>query len=444
MMSLPQLGSTRLSPDTGLGALLKTGPYVAVSAVVVLLGFFRELVIAGEFGLGRSLDVYVAVLSIHALLGVQLGVVLEQVYLARASEQPGSAASVRTGLQLSSFALLANLLGALVLQLGGAELIGWIFSGFDSQQIALAVDLLPLLLAASLVTALFGLVRAVLATHGRFLLGLAGGGIASLAVLGVVWVRSPETTVAELATSLLVGWTLALAMAVVISRQLQLERPAAALISGVGSLAGAVGWLFVGELLVQTSFVWVRSLASTLAPGAMSAWFVAYALITVFAAVLVLPVSTLLQPRIVRLSGAAPSDARQLVLRTGAALSLLGFAVMLLWIWLAEPVLELLFRFGRVGPEGIAVISEVLLVLVWTLPVVGLTRLLRNALQALQDFRSPVLAPVLQLLILALFGGSVIAAEGLAGLAALFVLGQWATSGLLLWIWHRRLSERRA
>ena len=132
MMSLPQLGSTRLSPDTGLGALLKTGPYVAVSAVVVLLGFFRELVIAGEFGLGRSLDVYVAVLSIHALLGVQLGVVLEQVYLARASAQPGSAASVRTGLQLSSIALLANLLGALVLQLGGAELIGWIFSGFDS------------------------------------------------------------------------------------------------------------------------------------------------------------------------------------------------------------------------------------------------------------------------------------------------------------------------
>jgi hypothetical protein len=90
MLTVSALGPWWVSLKSGakeMGLLGRIPLYSLASGIVILAGLAREIIVASTFGLSGDLDVLVAVMGFHLLLGVQAGNAIQQVFVSKLASQ---------------------------------------------------------------------------------------------------------------------------------------------------------------------------------------------------------------------------------------------------------------------------------------------------------------------------------------------------------------------
>src|SRR5262249_50925426 len=145
-----------------------------------LLGFARELTVASHFGLSPQLDVFVAIMSLQLLFGVQLGNALETAFISRVAKEGGVVAVSRAIKPALCGLLLINFGVVVFLLVTAGFLVNGIFPSFDPAQETLGVRTLHLLTVPIVFASTAGLLRGALAVLGDFAPGFVAGSIISV------------------------------------------------------------------------------------------------------------------------------------------------------------------------------------------------------------------------------------------------------------------------
>jgi len=174
-------GGIGVSGDTeGIESRALSGRRLGAAAVLLgasvllsrVLGFVRDMVLAGRIGVGEATDAFSAAFQIPDLLnyllaGGALAIAFTPLYL-RVLQREGRAAAERL------FHTVLGTLGAVtvaltvVLWVRADAAIAFQFPGFDAETRALTTRLTRIVLPAQIFFVTGGIVRAVLMAHGRF------------------------------------------------------------------------------------------------------------------------------------------------------------------------------------------------------------------------------------------------------------------------------------
>ena len=186
-------------------AALVTG----LTAVSAMLGFLRDVVIAGVFGAGAELDAYfVAQGLMNLVLGLVASAMAKATVPVLAAQNATDGKPDRAGRTLSvalSVTLLVLGLGSLVMGLATSSVVAVLAPGFEGPQAALASSLTRIVLVATVLIAGTNLLAAAAEAHGRFFWAGVQGVPFNLIMIGSAVILGPRYGVTALAVGFVVG-----------------------------------------------------------------------------------------------------------------------------------------------------------------------------------------------------------------------------------------------
>ncbi len=401
-MSQPAVDAPRApvaDPDEPGRAGLRPARVVAAGLLLSKpTGYLRDALLASRFGTGRSMDAYALSSTIATALFDVMGAPLQRVLvpvLVRARTEAGQEGLAQTSAAVLLAAGLAAALAGLALAIGAGP-IARLFAGGGAlwPQVAALLRWLSLLPLAMTLSA-YG--AAWLQARERFTLpAFVGLPLDAAIISGVVFAGGRYGVVAA-AWGLLLG-TLA---------QFGLEwfglrrhghrlRPLSpAAVRHDPGLAATVRmspplWVSVGA--VQGALLLPQALAARGAVGGVAALTYAFRVLDVPAALLILPLTTVILPRLAALAaGGAEGDARDLARRTGWILAAGLMPCALLLALLARPLAAALFEHGAFGPSSATAVGACLLGFAPGIVTSGMQQLWRTYFYARQDARTPML-----------------------------------------------------
>jgi putative peptidoglycan lipid II flippase len=171
-----------------------------------------------------------------------------------------------------------------------------------------------------------------------------------------------------------------------------------------------------------------RSLASWLPSGSIAGFFYAGTIVSVPLSLLVLPITTMTFPRMVKAFGQDKTTGLAMLRKQALLLFGVSFAVVAVVTVFAEPIVKLVFMRGKFELEHALFTASILSITVWALPFMSLGRVFRNSCYALSDYRTPMAGLMAQWLILAGLGAVLVPFFGVQGLAIAIVAGEAVTS----------------
>ena len=430
-LEVATVGKARRALADVLGPLREASGYSLLTAVGLALGFARELTVASTFGLSPQLDVFVAVMTLQLFFGAQIGNALETVFIARAAKE-GGVVTVRREVKPALFGLLLVNLGVVLFLLAsGGFLVHSIFPRFDEAQATLGVRTLHFLTAPIVFASTAGLLRGALSVLGAFAPGFVAGSIISICSIVSINLWSESLGIDALTLGVAMGNLL-----VMLLFALQLVRLSSSIPSestpparkGWFVLWGAAGMILAGELMYLAVGLTERSLASWLPSGSIAGFFYAGTIVAVPLSLLVLPLTTMTFPRMVKAFGQDRTTGIAILWKQALLLFGVSFAVVAVVTVFAESIVELVFMRGKFSLEHALFTASILSITVWALPFISLGRVFRNSCYALSDYRTPMVGLTAQWLVLAGLGAVLVPLVGVQGLAIAIVAGEAVTS----------------
>lgn len=440
----------------------------AGSVVSRAAGFVRSAVVAAALGVGLTADGYAVANSVPTIVYMLLiGGALNAVFvpeLVRAAKehQDGGAAYTDRLLTVCVLALLAITACAV----WAAPVLVDAYTGYTGEQATMTVAFARYCLPQILFLGVFTLLGQVLNARGRFgsmMWTPVLNNVVVIAVFGLYLVTGDggELTAGETA---LLGWGTTAGIAVQALALLPALRAAGFRWrprldwrgSGLTRPLRAAGWLVLLVLTNQAAY-WVVTRLATLAGeraaaqgvdggAGFSAYNNAYLLWAVPHGIVTVSLVTALMPRMSR--AAADGDADGIrrdvsyALRSSAA-AIVPAACLLLA--LAQPLMAVVFQYGRTDARDIATMAGILVAFAPGLVAFSGQYVLSRAFYALSDTRTPFL---LNLVIAGLNAGLSLAAyatlparwavTGMAGAYSVALLAGWVVTALVL---HRRLAS---
>jgi peptidoglycan biosynthesis protein MviN/MurJ (putative lipid II flippase) len=410
-----------------VGPLREASGYSLLTAVGLVLGFVRELTVASTFGLSPQLDVFVAMMTFHLFFGSQIGNALETAFISQTAKEGGAAAVIRgvkpafCGLLLVNVAVVLFLLGT------GGLLLQNLFPRFDAMQATLGVRTLHMLAVPIVFASTAGLLRGALSVLGVFAPGFTAGSIISAcSILSIMfWSESlgiDALTLGVAAGNLLVMLLFGVRLVRLTSSTPSESKPSAR--KGWFVLWGAAGTILMGELIYLAVTLTERSLASWLPSGSLSGIFYASTIVSVPLSLLMIPITTMTFPGMVKAFGQDRMNGLAMIRKQGLLLLGVSFIVVAIVTVFAVPIVELVFMRGKFSPEHARFTASILTITIWALPFISLGRVFRNSCYALLDYRTPMLGLAMQWLLLAGLGAALVPLVGVQGLAIGIVAGE--------------------
>ncbi|OEJ27024.1 murein biosynthesis integral membrane protein MurJ [Streptomyces agglomeratus] len=468
-MSTTTLAAPKPSSVLRSGALMAAGSVVSRAT-----GFVRSAVVAAALGVGVTADGYavgntVPTIVYMLLLGGALNAVFvpELVKAAKEHEDGGAAYTDRL-LTVCVVALLAITGGAVL----AAPAIVDTYTSYTGARADMTVAFARYCLPQIFFLGLFTLLGQVLNARGRFgamMWTPVLNNVVVIAVFGLylgLGLAARSDGILTPGRTALLGWGTTAGIAVQALALLPVLRAARFRWrprfdwrgSGLTRPMRAAGWLVLLVLTNQAAYWVVTRLATSAGERALalgidggvgfSAYNNAYLLWAVPHGIVTVSLVTALVPR---MSGAAadgdgPAVRRDVsyALRTSAAAVVPAACALLA---LAQPLMALVFQYGRTGADDIAAMSGILMAFAPGLIAFSGQYVLSRAFYALRDTRTPFL---LNLVIAALNAGLSTAAylllparwavTGMAGAYSLALCAGWALTAYTL---HRRLPPDR-
>jgi len=410
-----------------------------------LLGYLRVVVIGTTFGAGPELDSFFAAFRIPDLI----------FQLVAAGAVASALVPLVSGLQATGdsarawriVATIANLMLGAVAALAAVAfvlaptLVPLITPGFDADQLARTVDLTRIMLVGPILLTLGAVATAGLNGSRRFAASAVAPIIYNLAIIGGAVILGPSMGVTGLAVGVVAGSAGHLLIQLPplaragfrYSPRVDLADPEAR--QALVLMAPRA----IGLGATQLIFVVLTSLASTLGPGAISAYTIAFSLLQIPIGVVGIPLGIVLFPS---LSGELARG------RTGTYLALLGrglrvgawvmFPVAALGIVLSPQVVTLLLGYGRFGPEAIDLTAATLLAFLVGLPAHAALDVLARAFYARRDTVTPVIGAVVAVIVTIALAIALVGSLGLPAVGLALSVGTWLEAGLLVAVLKRR------
>ncbi len=432
---------------TAVGALARAGAIVSAAFFAArLLGWLRTTVITAIFGASPELDAFFAAfripdLTYQLVAAGALASALVPIVASLLAKDQGSKA-------WRTVSTVANALsiGLVILSVGFAIaapiIVPVITPGFDVVGTELTVRLTRIMLLGPLFLALGAVATSILNASDRFAAAAVAPIVYNIAIIVSAVVLGPIIGVTALAIGVVAGsighlliqlrpiahWTSYRWAPIFDGHDPETRKVVALLIPRALGLAA-----------VQVTFLVNTTLASTLGPGAITAYTVAFTTLQLPLGLIAVPLGVVLLPSMSRaVAVGAHDEYGSMVERSVHLLAYVMMPITTLMIVLRREIVDLLYAYGRYDAAALALTTETFAVFTLGLVAHALIAVLARAFYAVQDTRTPVAAAILAVVVNVVVSVATVGTLGLAGLALGIAIGAWVETLMLMW----RLGQR--
>ncbi|MCU0479255.1 MAG: murein biosynthesis integral membrane protein MurJ [Chloroflexi bacterium] len=421
---------------------------VVTSALFVsrILGWVRVAVIAASLGIGRELDVYTAAFRIPDFLFqlVAAGALASAVI-------PTIAALVRSGEQERAWRVVSTIANLLMLVLAALAIATFVAApalapliapGFGPAATEQLVELTRILLLSPIFLALSAVATSILNSAGRFAASVMAPIVYNLSIIAAAIFLVPQFGLAGLAWGTVAGAVATLAVQVLpVVRQVGFHYTPRVDLRDAEARRTLVllGPRAIGMAGGQLTLLMLTILGSTLAPGAIGAFGLAFTIFQIPLGTIAYPLGIVALPALsTRIAGGEIDEYVGLVTR---ALRLLGFAMLpiaCIAAGVALQVVDLVVDFGEVDDAGIALTGAAFLGLLAALPSEAMIIVLSRAFFAARNTWIPVGAALASVLVAVVTATLLVGPLGIFGLALGVTVASWVEAVLLLGAFRHR------
>lgn len=427
------------------------GVVMAAFVLSNLTGLVRQILIANQFGTGFEIDAFYAAQTLPDILfALAAGGALASAFVPTFTEvlaRPDPAAAWRLASSTMTLVSLVLAAASAVAALAAPWLVTLLAPGFERNpgQMALAVDLLRILLLSPTLFGISGLIMGILNAHGRFLAAALAPTFYWLGTIAGLLFLTPTYGIYGLAWGAVLGAALHLGVQLPALFQLRpaLTPQADARDPLVRQVVGLMGPRLVGVGAVQLNFVVSTNLASALARGSLTALKQAWQIFSMPQVVLAQALGIAILPTFSAQAARGDLDGmrRSLneALRLLLVLALPATAGLLL---LGQLIVRLLFEYGRFDAESTALVSTALVAYSLGLISHSVLELVVRGFYALKDTWTPVWVGALAMLLNVVLSIAFVLLFGRLGHAGLALANTVATTlevGALGWMLRGRL-----
>ena len=417
-----------------------------------LTGLVRQILIANQFGTGLEIDAFYGAQTLPDILfALAAGGALASAFVPTFTEAL-SQADPRPAWRLASntLTLVALVLagGSALAALGAPWLLSWLAPGFTRNpgQMALAVDLLRILLLSPTLFGISGLIMGILNAHGRFLAAALAPTFYWLGMILGLLVLSPTYGIYGLAWGAVLG--AALHLGVQLPALLRLRpalRPQADVRDPlVRQVVTLMGPRLIGAGAVQLNFLVTTNLASALARGSLTALKQAWQIFTMPQVVLAQALGIAILPTFSAQAAKGDLDGMRRSLHEALRLLLvLALPATAGMLALGGLVVKLLFENGRFDATSTALVSGALLAYTIGLISHSVLELVVRGFYALKDTWTPVWVGAVAMLlniVLSVIFATLLGSAGHIGLALANTVATTIEVGVLAWLLRGRLG----
>lgn len=405
-----------------------------------VLGWVRVAVIAASLGIGRELDIYVAAFRIPDFLfqlvaaGALASAVIPTVAALVASGETDRAWRVVSTIANLLLVVLAAL--AIVLFVAAPMLARLIAPGFAAADLPRLVELTRILLISPIFLALSAVATSILNSAGRF-----AASVVAPIVYNVVIIAAAVTLVPTFGLAGLAWGTVAGAVATLLVQLAPVVRDVGFHYTPAVDLRDRearrtlvlLGPRAIGLAGGQLTLLLLTTLGSTLAPGAIGAFALAFTIFQIPLGTIAYPLGIVALPALSRRVAAGEID--EYVALVTRALRLLGFAMLpvaCIAAGVGVQAVDLVIDFGRVDDAGIALTGAAFLGFLAALPTEAAIIVLSRAFFAARNTWIPVGAALVSVVVAVGTATLLVGRLGILGLALGVTAASWVEAALLL------------
>lgn len=427
-----------------LAIVKKLSLYSILSAIAMLFGFCRELVVASKFGLSSELDVFVAVMGFHLFFGAQIGNALETTFVSKVAKN-ADVANVTESLSASSLSLLViNIFIAAFLLLLSGNLVKFIFPSFNESQTLLGVSIINYFIISIVLANVTGLLRGGLYVLRKFTPGFLSGSIISFVSIISVMLFADTIGISALVYGFVAGNFFVLLVFMIYLHKNGIFLKYVNLFKCGGPkpkfyIWSAAAVVLVGEIFFQTYSMTERSLASSLQVGTISSFFYASTIVMVPLSLFVVPLTTTLYPQLAQIFPGDKSGGIRLLRKYGFTLFLSAMVVVIFCSIFSKIIVEIVFVRGRFSMDDAERTADILSIIVFTLPFMSIARLIRYSFYSLADYHTPVFGNFVNWLLLLSLGNYLVPTFGAKGLAFSSVIATGCGTTIMTMLLIRKL-----
>lgn len=363
------------TPLTANRKIFQAAAVVAVLSGFVLLGSIaKELVVAKWFGRGDALDAYVIAFLLPSFLvnlvsGSVNSALIPTFIQVRATEGKEAAQRLFSGVMLWTLVLLVGV--SILVGLSAPYTMALLGSGFNPEKLLLTRHLLYVLLPFVTLSGLVTLWTSVLNAGERFALPALLPIFSPVLVIVFLWLAGNRWGIYALAFGLVSGMaaqTLVLAR-VLRSHGLHLSLRWQGMDGNLRQVASQCVPMIAGSLLMGSTDLIDQSMSAMLEPGSVAALNYAKKVVSIFAVVGVIPLSTAVLPYFSQMVAHRDWSGCRHTLKTYSRLILLVTVPITAGLVLfSHPLIKLMFQRGAFAATDTSVVSHVLAFLSLQIP----------------------------------------------------------------------------
>ncbi len=405
-----------------------------------ILGWVRVAVIAASLGIGRDLDIYTAAFRLPDFLfqlvaaGALASAVIPTIAALVAAGEPARAWRVVSTIANLLMTLLAVL--AVVTFVAAPALAPLIAPGFGPLETERLVELTRILLLSPIFLALSAVATSVLNAAGRFSASVLAPIVYNLAIIAAALFLVPQYGLAALAWGTVAGAVATLLVQVgpvmrqvgfrytprIDLRDREARRTLLLLVPRAIGMAGS-----------QLTLLLLTMLGSTLVPGAIGAFGLAFVIFQIPLGTIAYPLGIVALPALSNRIAAGEVD--EYVALVTRALRLLGFTMLpiaCIAAGVALQVVDLVVDFGRVEQSGVELTGAAFLGFLPALPSEAMIIVLSRAFFAARNTWIPVGAALASVVVAVGTAALLIGPLEIFGLALGVSAASWVEAALLL------------
>ena len=395
-------------------AALVTG----LTALSAVLGFLRDVVIAGVFGAGAQLDAFLVAQGLmNLVLALIAGAMAKStvpVLAAQISADGDSNKAAHTLSVVLTVTLTILGLGSLIMALAAPLVVTVLAPGFKGEQAELAASLTRIVLIATVLISGTNLLAAAAEAHRRFFWSAIQGLPFNLIMIVAAVVFGPRYGVYALAVGFVVG-------------------------AFTRSIAKLIPPLLVGSALGNANTMVDRAVGSMVGEGTISALSYAWRIISLGQTLLVASLLTALYPAFGAAAGTRDlTEMRRLVGRGLSTVATVLLPVCGFLLVCSVPLVALVFEHGSFSPEDTQRTATAMLWYAPALLALGWREMVVRASYAMGDSRRPVTVFVMAMTINVVGDFTLGLTFGIAGIAASTSLSVLFAAMANTWLLGRR------
>ncbi len=420
--------------------LVVTGAFLASR----VLGWLRIVVLGNLFGEHiEELDAYFAAFRIPDLMFelVAAGAITSALIpvlsgLISGGERDRAWRVASTIINLMLAVLIAL---ALILAVFAPSIVPLLVPGFEELTVELTVELTRLMLIAPIFLATGAIVTAILQTQDRFGVTALAPVVYNASIIGGALLLSPALGIYGVAVGVVIG---AMGHLLVQLPALRGRFHYSFRADPSDPAARQTFWLMlpraIGMGANQITFLVNTALASTVGPGAVVSYTVAFSVLQIPLGVIALPIGIVLLPSMSRaLAAGREAEFGSMVVQALRLLLWLMAFVAAVGIVAREEIVDLLFGWGF-DDAALAATAAALGIFLLGLPAHSMNVILARAFYSGKDTITPVTVAIVSVGVNVAISIAAVGSLGISGLALGIALGAWFEATTLAILLHRR------